>query len=129
VYKHRVTKEELQLKPTDYLFLGKMSHFRIIDLYRSENPINVIYSQWLGYLRCSDDEYYGTEAMAAYQNDPQINFAYAHTSGHATVADLRLFAGALSPKVLVPVHTESAKEFAKLYPKVAYPCDGMSFDI
>jgi len=65
----------------------------------------------------------------AYQNDPQINFAYAHTSGHATVADLRLFAGALSPKVLVPVHTESAQEFAKLYPKVAYPCDGMSFDI
>ena len=32
LYKYRVRKEELQANPRDYLFLGKTSHFKIIDL-------------------------------------------------------------------------------------------------
>jgi len=30
--------------------------------------------------------------------------AYIHTSGHASPADLRAFAAAIGPKVIVPVH-------------------------
>jgi ribonuclease J len=129
VYRYRVTKENLQSTPTDYLFLGKMSHFKIIDLYRGEKPVNVIYSQWLGYLSSSNDDYYGAEAMAAYRTDPQINFVYAHTSGHATVEDLKSFARALKPKMLVPVHTEHGGEYMDLFSNVTTFNDGCNFKL
>lgn len=127
VYRHRVMKEELQANPSNYLYFGKMSHFKIIDLYRGEIPVNVIYSQWQGYLSSSNDDYYGAEAMAAYRTDPQINFIYAHTSGHATVEDLQRFAGALEPKMLVPVHTEANDHFDKYFNNVTHLKDGVKY--
>jgi ribonuclease J len=129
VYKHRVRPEELQANPDGYLFLGKMSHFKFINLYKAVRPVNVIYSQWLGYLSCSNSDYYGAEAIAAYRNDPQINFVYAHTSGHATVEDLQAFARALKPKMLVPVHTEYGSKFTKLFENVTEIEDGREIQI
>lgn len=118
IYQYRVKKEELQANPADYLFFGKMSHFKIIDLYKKVMPVNVIYSQWLGYLTYTDTDYYGAEAMSEFRNDPQINFVYAHTSGHATVEDLQRFAGALNPKMLVPVHTEYGNRYQEYFNNV-----------
>lgn len=118
VYQHRITKEELHANPAKYLFFSKMSHFKSINLHKKIKPVNVIYSQWLGYLSGKDADYYGAEAIAGYQNDPQVNFVYAHTSGHATVEDLQKFAEALNPKMLVPVHTEHAAEFMNLFNNV-----------
>jgi len=111
IYKYRVHKEELLANPGNYLFFGKMSHYRNINLYKKVVPVNVIYSQWLGYLSYSSKDYFGAQEIAAYRNDPQVNFIYAHTSGHATVEDLKRFAGTLKPKMLVPVHTELSAEF------------------
>jgi ribonuclease J len=119
VYQHRISKEELHANPAEYLFFSKMSHYKTINLYKDIKPVNVIYSQWLGYLSNSDSDYYGAEAMAGYQNDPQVNFVYAHTSGHATVEDLQKFAEALNPNILVPVHTEHGDEFKTLFKNVS----------
>ncbi|QXE92782.1 MBL fold metallo-hydrolase [Geomonas subterranea] len=129
VYQHRITKEELAASPADFLYLGKMSSFGIIDKYRGVNPVNVVYSQWLGYLKSPNGEYYGAEEMAAYQNDPVINFIYAHTSGHATVEDLQRFAEALNPKMLVPVHTEVNDRFSHSFQNVNIQTDGIKFVI
>jgi len=127
VYRYRVTKEELANSPADYLVIGKMSQTKIIDLYRGNTPVNVIYSQWLGYLNASDNEYYGAESMAGFRRDPQINFVYAHTSGHATADDLQRYAGALNPKMLVPVHTESTDDFSRYFQNVVFQTDGVQF--
>jgi len=129
LYQYRVHKEELQANPAGYLFFGKMSHYRTINLYKNIKPVSVIYSQWLGYLAYSDNEYYGAEAMAGYKDDPQVNFVYAHTSGHATVEDLQRFAGALNPKILVPVHTEHAQDFCHLSCNVRVLEDSVLFNI
>jgi ribonuclease J len=129
VYKYRVKKEEIQSSPADYLFWGKMSHYKIIDLYREKKRVNVIYSQWLGYLSNPESNHYGADAMGSYQNDPRVNFVYAHTSGHATVKDLQRFVAALKPKVLVPVHTEDKNGFHNIYSYVQVQNDGMRFDI
>jgi len=126
-YRQRVTKEDLQKAPADYLYVGKMSHHRIIDLYKSEKPVNVIYSQWLGYLKCTNEEYFGAEEFAAYRLDPQVNFVYAHTSGHAAVGDLQTFAAALKPKFLVPVHTEFGQTYEKHFENVLPLNDGLEF--
>jgi len=95
-----------------------MSHHRIIDLYKGDIPVNIIYSQWLGYLKCSNEEYFGSEEFSAYRSDPKVNFVYAHTSGHATVEDLQEFAQAIKPKQLVPIHTEHSDQFDKLFDNV-----------
>lgn len=112
IYKNRIKKEQIAEKPEGFLYLSKMSKSRIMNLYKKEPPINVIYSQWLGYLKCKNHEYPGAEEIASYQNDPQVNFVYAHTSGHAAIKDLKIFANALSPKNLVPIHTEHRETYS-----------------
>jgi len=124
VYQQRVRKEELQANPAGFLFLGKMSSCRTIDRYKVERPVSVIYSQWLGYLSNPSADYYGSEAMAAYRSDPQVDFVYAHTSGHATVQDLQTFAKALQPQMLVPIHTEQASSFSDYFQNVVHVSDG-----
>jgi len=129
VYRQRVRKEELQAHPAGFLFLGKMSSCRIIERYKTAKPVNVIYSQWLGYLNHPSPEYYGSQAMADFRKDPQVNFVYAHTSGHATVQDLQTFAAALQPKMLVPVHTEHGDRFRELFDNVTGIPDGREFQL
>lgn len=129
VYPHKISKEEIQANPSDYLWFGKMSHFRTINFYKRIKPLNVIYSQWLGYLSCTDGDYFGAEAMASYRNDSQVNFVYAHTSGHATVEDLQKFAKALNPEMLVPVHTECANQYENFFQRIEIIEDGVEFTI
>jgi len=92
-------------------------------------PVSVIYSQWLGYLKCTNDQYFGAEEFAAYRSDPMVNLVYAHTSGHATVEDLKTFAKALKPKRLIPVHTEFPENFEGLFENVQSISDGEKFSI
>lgn len=129
VYRYRIEKEELTANPAQYLYFSKMSKFRVMELYKGEKPVNVIYSQWLGYLKCSNDAYYGAEEIAAYQHDRQVNFVYAHTSGHATVEDLQTFAKALNPKMLVPIHSCSPEKYAELFSNVVYKEDGECWEV
>lgn len=117
-YKYRVTYEALKAAPEQYLYFSKMSQFKKINRYKLRKPVNVIYSQWQGYLKCANDEYYGAEETATLMKDPMVHWVYAHTSGHATVEDLQTFAKALNPKVLVPVHTEFAIKFRDLFSRV-----------
>lgn len=127
MYSYRIKKEDLQAKPSQYLYLSKMSTFPIIELYKKDKPVNVIYSQWLGYLKNKD--YFGSVEMSAYQNDPQVNFVYAHTSGHATVEDLKKFAMALNPKMLVPIHTEHKDKFKEIFNNVIELSDGQTLKV
>ena len=129
VYQHRISKEELRANPAEYLFFSKMSHYKTINLHKKIKPVNVIYSQWLGYLSSTDEDYYGAEAIAGYQNDSQVNFVYAHTSGHATVEDLQTFAEALKPKMLVPVHTECGNLYNDFFENVITLPDNYEFAI
>ncbi|MCK5681241.1 MBL fold metallo-hydrolase [bacterium] len=124
-FKCRVLKKELELNPSKYLYLGKMSQFKIVNLYKhAENPVNVIYSQWLGYLKNSNKEYYGAESFAAYQKDSQVSFTYAHTSGHATIETLQKFTKALNAKKVIPVHTEFPEKFSDYMDNVVLYEDG-----
>ena len=57
------------------------------------------FSMWRGYL----SEPYYTEALE-WCRTGGAEIAYIHTSGHASPADLRAFAAAVRPKMVVPVH-------------------------
>ena len=57
------------------------------------------YSQWLGYLKQPDGI-----ALKSWFDGAGAKAAHLHTSGHASIADLKAFAAAMKPKVLIPIH-------------------------
>ena len=128
LYRYRVKREELHASPESFLFFGKMSSFRLIDGFKNAAaPVNVIYSQWLGYLDGTRADYFGSDRISACRSDPAVNFVYAHTSGHAPVADLQRLAAALNPRKLVPIHTEHGEDFSQLFANVVTLNDGEVF--
>lgn len=130
LFRRRVMPEELRKTPEAFLYFGKMSSFGLIDQFKIDvAPVNVIYSQWLGYLDGRHPEYFGCDRISAYRHDPAVNFVFAHTSGHAPVDDLRELAAALNPRRLVPVHTEHGDEFSKIFENAAILNDGAIFDV
>ncbi len=67
-----------------------MSSFRLINAFKNAGaPVNVIYSQWLGYLDGTHSDYFGSDEIAACRSDPAVNFIYAHSSGDAPLKDLQ----------------------------------------
>ena len=128
-YHNRITKEQLEANPSQYLYISKMSQYRVMERYKQFGPINLIYSQWLGYLVYTDEQYYGAEAIAHYPYDQQVNFVYAHTSGHAPLNDLIRFAAAIKPKKLIPIHTEHSELFSDHFENVVRLSDGSPLSI
>ena len=128
LYRRRVKAEELHATPEAFLYFGKMSSFRLIEKFKkAAAPVNIIYSQWLGYLGGSHADYFGSDRISALQKDPTVNFVYAHTSGHATVEELKKLATALKPRMLVPIHTEHGERFHDLFDNVTTVHDGYPF--
>jgi ribonuclease J len=130
LYRHRVKREELHATPELFLYFGKVSGFHLIDEFKNAAaPVNVIYSQWLGYLDGSHPEYFGSDRVSAFRSDPAVNFVYAHTSGHAPVEDLKKLAKALKPRELVPIHTQHGEDFSTAFANVVTHKDGESWSL
>lgn len=83
-----------------------------------------VFSMWSGYL---DRPGYGVvrDAFAAVGVEPDL----IHTSGHASKDDLLVFARAVSPKTLVPVHGEVWDDHVKDFPAVRRLADGEVLDL
>lgn len=129
VFDHTIKEEVIRTDPSRYLILDKVSSAgRLVESFRGNKPVNVIYSQWLGYISSLHDDHSGVKAIAAYKHGdiPGVDFHYAHTSGHATVEDLQKFAKALKPKMLIPVHTEHGNAYSQLFKNVMLLRDGES---
>lgn len=129
VWNRRVKMEDLEASSSDYLFFGKMSHYRWIRRFKELGPLNLIYSQWLGYLEYSNEEYFGAEEISALREDLQVNFSYVHTSGHATLKDLKLYADSISPKALVPAHTEFGGDYSDHFDNVVVINDDCQYNL
>ncbi len=128
LYRYRVKREELHATPEAFFYFGKMSSFRLINTFKNAAaPVNVIYSQWLGYLDGTHPEYFGSAKVSGYRCDPEVNFVYAHSSGHAPLKDLQRLAAALKPKMLVPIHTQDAEGFRSNFENVTTLKDGETF--
>jgi ribonuclease J len=128
LYRHRVKRDGLHATPESFLYFGKMSSFRLIDEFKdAAAPVNVIYSQWLGYLDGTHPDYFGSDKISACRSDPEVNFIYAHSSGHAPLKDLQKLAAALKPKILVPIHTDDAEGFRSKFDSVKTLMDGETF--
>ena len=120
----RVLGEKLKSSPEEYLQVIRVSGARLISGYISDEPVNIIYSQWLGYLEEEGGSIYGVKELNKLREYPRVNFIYAHTSGHAVLEDLKRFARALNPSILIPIHTEHPGEFGQHFDNVIVMEDG-----
>ena len=78
-----------------------------------------IWSQWDGYLRQERGLALVRELGAL-----NIPLEHAHTSGHASIKDLKRLASAVAPKMLVPIHTYAPTAFLDHFDAVSLKSDG-----
>jgi ribonuclease J len=93
------------------LFRGWM--LRDLERAQALTSAKVIWSQWEGYLEEGSGAKLKVECAAR-----SIPFEVIHTSGHASIADLKRLAAAVKPKALVPIHTFGAERFPELFANV-----------
>jgi ribonuclease J len=117
---HRVFPEELAERPKSFVFHVPSSTAReLISASAFDRTGIVAWSLWEGYLNMPSGIAL-RELLAQHQSSPTS----VHTSGHASVADLRRLVGALGPTKVVPIHSEAGDRFAELFPGVERHTDG-----
>ena len=79
----------------------------------------VAWSLWEGYLKMPSGA-----ALQELLAEHQISLTSVHTSGHASVFDLRRLVEALGPKRVVPIHSDVGDRFCELFPRVERHADG-----
>jgi ribonuclease J len=105
--------------PSDFVYFVRCPNEKLVDKLRSKGTINIIYSQWEGYLK-EEHKNLCTDNINTLKNDSDISFQSIHTSGHATVTDLIKFAKAINSKMIVPIHTSSPETFKKEFEKEGF---------
>ena len=58
-----------------------------------------------------------------------IEMTMIHTSGHASVPDLRRLVSAINPGNVVPIHSEAGDRFTDLFPRVNRQADGAWWEV
>jgi ribonuclease J len=84
-----------------------------------------VYSMWKGYLERSES----LRRLRQWTEEHGIPFVFLHTSGHAKLSDLKRLAGALSPRVLIPMHSYHGDLFSEFFENVHCIDDGERFEV
>lgn len=83
-------------------------------------------SMWDGYINPENESYSPSLAKSVGNN-----YSYLHTSGHCDMAGLEQLFSLLNPRAIIPIHTDSPREFANRFadnwPVILLP-DGHPFE-
>ena len=82
------------------------------------------YSMWEGYLKGK-----GSQRVLKWLERHGIPRRTIHTSGHASVADLKRLAAALAPRTLVPIHSFETSRFGEFFENVVQREDGEWWEV
>ena len=66
----------------------------------------------------------GHQVFQAKLVDRGVPLEVVHTSGHASIADLKRLADAMAPEVLVPVHTFRGRQVSGVIWRECHPAGG-----
>ena len=110
-YPHRIYPEQLAEAASDCVMIFRPSMLR--DLKKAEclNGAVLISSVWAGYLPKEAKRINELKGMG-------VQHVHVHTSGHATVDELKRFVAAFPDSRIVPIHLEDRDGFAELSPMV-----------
>ncbi len=100
--------------PKDYVYYVRRINDYLIDHIRKSNPspMNIIYSQWTGYLK-EENYISSSENIIKLREEDYINYYEIHASGHANREDILKLVQSINAKKVVPIHTSNAKAVKK----------------
>ena len=101
------------MKPSNYVFFERNPNQNFHKKIIKKGKINIIYSQWTGYLKKEYEQYF-SENINELRTNKNYNFHTIHTSGHATTEDLIQFIQSLNPRKVFPIHTAFPNQFQKI---------------
>lgn len=108
-----LTQEEFMEEKGFLMLIGKSEHYKSrMEYFKERNPL-LIYSMWEGYVNFEEypdtyDKAYG-ELLKSWRHEK------LHTSGHATVKDIKEMISRVSPQQgIVPIHTTNGEKFKEL---------------
>jgi ribonuclease J len=84
------------------------------------NDATWVYSMWPGYFEKSKS----LRKLKSYLDNKKVRYEYIHTSGHAMLSDLKRLAEAISPDMIVPIHSFHPDQFKKHFSSVKLMQDG-----
>ena len=120
----RLWPEQLAEQATRTVMLFRPWMLGDLERAKALTGAKAIWSQWDGYLKEGPGARFKAECEVR-----GIPFEVMHTSGHASIADLKRFTTALSPNALVPIHTFGASQFPKLFENVVLHRDGEWWEV
>ncbi|MDR0652612.1 MAG: MBL fold metallo-hydrolase [Synergistaceae bacterium] len=106
------------VRPTMKCFIKRL------DKYKSVSDSALIYSIWGGYKK--------TEPVSDFLATAQslgMRIIELHASGHAYRREIEAAVRSVSPKTLIPIHTESSAEFKTMHNNVVLLKDGENFAV
>ena len=108
---HRIFRESLAPMAGRAVMLFRPAMMADVDLMQGAwTDARMVWSQWEGYLTSpANGEFRGKLAARGVTMYP------IHTSGHASIMDLKRLAEALAPDALVPVHTFEGDRYPDLF--------------
>jgi ribonuclease J len=115
----RVYPEHLAQAAHRSVMLFRPSMVRDLDKANCLDGAAVICSVWGGYLDSPQNA-----GFVTWMKERGIPLHHCHTSGHASVGDLRRLRGAFPAAKAVPVHLTDREQFAKLFANVELRGDG-----
>ena len=121
---HRVYPEQLKDLASSSVLLFRPSMVRDIEAAGCLDGSGLIYSLWPGYL---EEERLGW--FKKWLRQKGIRMEHCHTSGHASITDLKRLAEALRPEMLVPVHTFNPEEYSEHFAHVIQHDDGAWWEV
>lgn len=94
------------IKPEKFVYFLRCPNEKLIEKILPKGTINLIYSQWRGYLE-EEHKTFCTDLINRLKVQKKVKFTHIHTSGHATLEELKELAKAINPRKIVPIHTDN----------------------
>jgi ribonuclease J len=121
---YRIFPEHLAQQPERYVMLFHRSEGERLATAGALDDATCTWSLWSGYLNEPSGQ-----LLTAFLDEHCIPLRQRHTSGHASIDDLRRLARALDPRRVVPIHTFATSDFAQIHPDVDPQPDGRWWNV
>jgi len=120
---YRISREQVAAEQNEIVMWVRSS--MKTDLIRCKlKGGTFIFSMWQKY---RENKY--QQAFEKWLTEQGFNDIYMHTSGHATISDIRRLIDGLNPKRVVPIHTMDPNAFLEYSDKVDLFNDGVTFEV
>ncbi len=122
-----INYKEIKKNPKKYvMFLG---FYKLMELvYIQPKNADFIYSMSEHFLEGEDNEEMRI-VLENWMKHFKLNFHKAHCSGHASQEDIKKIVTSIKPKILIPIHTESAAKFKEFHDNVKIVKNGERIEV